>query len=411
MAFFFKNDELHIGTQKLSNPVRRFLPNSWQRPVYVYDLDDIDLRFLALKKALLPVPHQIHYAMKANSNPKILARLANLGAGVDTVSLGEIKRALAAGFNANQIIFSGVAKTIHELEFALHQKIKQINIESIQELDRVAMLARAIGTCADIALRINPDVNPKTHPYITTGFRDNKFGMDESFVPEIIKKLNEHPGFLRLRGLTVHIGSLLFDLDIFHEAIEKALDIHKVFINHGFSPDRIDIGGGLGVRYETDECENEFTLIDAYGKMAVELLQPYFSAGHLKELLVEPGRILVARSGLLVSEVQYIKRTQSKNFVILDTGMHHLMRPALYQAKHRIIKLTETKARGQFKYDFVGPICESSDFLGRDVTTSEIKQGELIGLADSGAYGFAMASHYNSHDFPDEICVSGGTQV
>jgi diaminopimelate decarboxylase len=306
---------------------------------------------------------------------------------------------------ASRVIFSGVAKTITEIEFALKSGIKQINVESPQELERIAEIANRLDIIADVAFRLNPDVSPKTHPYITTGFRENKFGMDESFVPELLKILARWPKRLRLRGLTMHIGSLLFDLAVIREAIEKTIAVHFTFIKAGHHLDRLDIGGGLGVRYETDDTSSEYTMIKDYGKMARN------AAGSLGvELLTEPGRVLVARAGLLVGEVQYIKPTSAKTFAILNTGMHHLIRPALYSAKHRIVPIKVANG-SRHLYDVVGPICESSDFLAKDVELSELRPGDLVGIADAGAYGFAMASHYNSHALPNEILISKGTRA
>lgn len=407
MAYFYRNGQLMIGSRsgESGRPVASFLPRPWRKPVYIYDLDDIEKRYRSLEQALAPLPHAIHYAMKANSDPRILKYLGNLGAGVDTVSGGEITRALDAGIAPTKIIFSGVAKTIPEIELALKAGIKQINVESTQELERIAAIARRLGTVADVAFRLNPDVNPQTHPYITTGFRENKFGMDESFVPRIIEILNGEKQWLRPRGLTMHIGSLLFDLGVFREAIEKTIAVHRRFLQTGFELDRLDIGGGIGIRYETDSDREEFSLIEAYGRMACDLLQDLGV-----EVLTEPGRILVGRSGLLVTEVQYIKATAAKTFVVVDTGMHHLLRPALYGAKHRVLPLDEPSSPKSV-YDVVGPICESSDFLARGVELGSVKQGDLFGIADTGAYGFTMASCYNSHELPEQIFVAGGTRA
>lgn len=406
MAFFYRDGNLWVGRKDASSPARRVrdvLPTPWHKPVYVYDLDDVERRYKALDRALAPAEHSIHYAMKANSHPAILARLATLGAGVDTVSGGEVKAALDAGVAAKKIIFSGVAKTAAEIELALSSGIKQINVESPQELERIARIAERLGVVADVALRLNPDVNPKTHPYITTGFRENKFGMDESFMPELVDRLKRDSSRLRLRGLTMHIGSLLFDLGVIREAIEKTIKVHKSLLNDGFRLDRLDIGGGLGIRYETDDDSEEYSLISEYGKMARAATKDLGI-----ELLVEPGRVLVARAGLLVGEVQYIKpvATSGKTFAIVDTGMHHLLRPALYGSKHRILPLSGHDKSRRRSYDVVGPICESSDVIAKSVELPELEQGDLLGIADAGAYGFAMASRYNSHELPHEVIVS-----
>ena len=407
MPFFYRENQLSIGTQSKSLRLTELLKDQTD-PVYVYDLDHIRERFQLLKSALEaggPLRHTIHYAMKANSHPKILKTLSDLGAGVDTVSGGEIRLALEAGVPAERIIFSGVAKTEREIEYALANSIKQINVESPQELERIAKVARQLKLQANVAFRMNPDVNPQTHPYITTGFRENKFGMDESFLPELIRILRANPGQLRLRGLTQHIGSLLFDLEVMREAIEKTIRIHRHLETEGFHLDRLDIGGGLGIRYDTDDESAEIELVKAYGKMVREAL-----GGLNVELLTEPGRVLVGRAGILISEVQYIKAAPAKTFAVLNTGMHHLLRPALYSAKHRILPL-ERHTGPDLSYDIAGPICESSDIVARDIAIPELRQGDRLAIADVGAYGFVMASRYNAHDLPKELVVENGRLV
>ena len=401
MAFFYRDGKLKVGSPTRHLDVEE-LARSADGPVYIYDLDEIDRRAHALEKAFVGTPNTIHFAMKANSHHEILRTLNERGAGVDTVSAGEIKRALEAGLPAAKIVFSGVAKTKAEIEFALHAKIKQINVESPQELTRIAEIAERMGTVAHVAFRLNPDVNPKTHPYITTGFRDNKFGMDESFIPELLMILAKRGRHLHLRGLTMHIGSLLFDLEVLREAIAKTLKVHRGIEESGHRLDRLDIGGGLGIRYETEDESSEYTMIEAYGRMVRQAIE-----GLDVELLTEPGRIIAARAGILVGEVQYIKATQAKTFAILDTGMHHLIRPALYGAKHRVLPVTLSD-RPKVVYDVVGPICESSDFLAKETALPEIQSGDLIAIADAGAYGYAMASSYNSHALPSELVVRAG---
>jgi diaminopimelate decarboxylase len=424
--FFYQDSKLKIGRPDqnaelaVGNVDVEEIARAAGRPVYIYDLDDVERRFQALEKALCTLPHMIHYAMKANSHEQILRLLGKLGAGVDTVSGGEIKKALQSGIQADRIIFSGVAKTVAEIEFALQSKIKQINVESPEELLRIQQIARRLKTTAPIAFRLNPDVSPNTHPYITTGFRENKFGMDESFIPELLQILGSRPSApttsttepppLQLRGLTMHIGSLLFDLGVIREAILKTVAVQKAIISDrafgGHRLDRLDIGGGLGINYETADDAEEFKLINDYGRMAIETL-----TNEKVEVLTEPGRIIVGRSGLLVGEVQYIKKAHSKTFAILNTGMNHLLRPALYQAKHRILPLSLPLSKAQpeqISYDVVGPICESSDFFAKNLKLTPLKAGDFVGIADAGAYGFSMASQYNLQELPLEIFVSKG---
>ena len=408
MAFFYRDGKLKVGSPGSSDSECgdvATIAASRKGPVYIYDLDSVETRFKALAKSLEGQRNSIHYAMKANSHPKILAKIASLGGGADTVSAGEVRRALEAGIPADRIILSGVAKTVAEIEFALSKRIKQINVESPQELQRIADVAGRLGVKADVAFRMNPDVNPKTHPYITTGFRENKFGMDESFIPELVAILKKHSSELRLRGLTMHIGSQIFEIPVLKEAMEKIIGVHHKLVAQGFALDRIDIGGGIGIHYETDDETAELAMLAEYGAVARSLVKDLNV-----ELLTEPGRTIVARSGLLVGEVQYIKKAPAKTFAILDTGMHHLLRPALYQAKHRVLAVAK-RAGATSQFDVVGPICESSDCLAKNVDLPELRQGDRLGLADSGAYGMAMASTYNSHELPAEIVISKGREV
>ena len=428
MSFFYQNGHLKVGSPQASKDVEA-ISRLADGPVYIYDLSSILTRYKALQNGLLAafkaretttkikksLRLSIHYALKANSHPEILRRLAQQGSGADTVSAGEIRLALAAGIPTSRIIFSGVGKTKNEIRFAIASGIKQINVESPQELRRISEIAAELDRTVDVAFRMNPDVNPKTHPYITTGFRENKFGMDESFLPELLEILKWAQPRVRLCGLTLHIGSQLLELHALREGIEKTIALFqqiRAIPGVGHSLDRLDIGGGLGLNYETDDEATEFQLIQDYGKMVAECL------GDIDvELMLEPGRILVGRAGLLVSEVQYIKRAPAKTFIVLDTGMHHLLRPALYGAKHRVLSIKEasqaarspnkaaTTEAGYQNYDIVGPICESSDVIARDVCLGPIEQGDLLGIADTGAYGFTMASHYNAHELPRQVVV------
>jgi diaminopimelate decarboxylase len=407
VAFFYANERLKVGTEK-SNADIGEIARQYDRPVYVYDLDDVEERFKLYSQAFGDLKHTIHYAMKANSHPLLLSKLAQLGAGADTVSIGEVRRALNAGIPGDKIIFSGVAKTKSEIEEALSKDIKQINVESPQELERIAEIAKRLGKIANVAFRLNPDVNPKTHPYITTGFRENKFGMDDSFLPELVSILKKNEKHVRVRGLTLHIGSLLFDLAVFQEAIEKTAVVYRKLEAEGFKLDRFDVGGGLGIHYETDDVSPELDLVAKYGVMLRETLKKCLPNLASTEILAEPGRILVARSGILVSEVQYVKKAPAKTFAILNTGMHHLLRPALYQAKHRILPVHRSKSQANQTYDVVGPICESSDVLGRNIELPVLSPGDYLCIADAGAYGFSMASQYNSHELPKEVFVSQG---
>ncbi len=397
MPFGYCDGHLWAGNPGAGQDLLK-LARNYDRPLYVYALPDVTARARRLRSAFGTLPVSLHYAMKANANADLLKCLAKEGYGVDTVSGSEIEEAMRAGFEPAKIIFSGVGKTKAEIELAIRHSIKQINIESPQELDRIGQIATKLNRKIDVAFRMNPDVNPQTHPYITTGFRENKFGMDESFLPELKNILCGYEDQVILRGLTFHIGSQVTGLGSFQEAIEKTILVYKSLCAEGYPLDRLDIGGGLCVDYSTDDIAPEHQLIQDYGRMACKLLEP------LKcEILIEPGRILVARCGLLIGEVQYVKSTQFKNFAILNTGMHHLLRPALYQAVHRVLPLEQKQGTPLRRYDVVGPICESSDFLARDVTLPLVASGDYLAIADTGAYGYSMASLYNRHALPLEI--------
>lgn len=402
MGLFYRNGALNFGEEHLCPilPLTASQPN----PFYLYDLDAMRLRARALKRAYSGL--QVHYAMKANGAPRILRTFREEGTGIDVVSAGEIRIALNAGFRAPDIIFSGVGKTRAELEFAIGLGLKQINVESPQELDRIIAIAKALGKRPRIAFRMNPDVDAKTHPYITTGFRENKFGMGEHFFPELKRTLRENSSHVELVGLTLHIGSQLLDLAPLEDAIKIALKAFYDFKNDGFPMRTLDVGGGVGIRYQEEHRipSREIELIEGYGALLRRALE-----GFSGDVLCEPGRILVGSAGTLVSEVQYVKETPFRNFLIVNTGMHHLMRPALYQAHHRILPVLESADRQIKKYDVVGPICESSDVLGKERELREVRAGEFLAVADAGAYGFSMASTYNEHAMPEEFFWENGS--
>lgn len=365
-------------------------------PFYLYDLQGLEARVTQLKQAFA-TRTSIHYAMKANSNPRILRLLATKGLGVDTVSGGEINRALECGMSPDQIIFSGVGKSESELKLALASNIKQTNVESPSELKRIGRLAKELQCKAPVAFRLNPDVNANTHPYITTGFRDNKFGMEFDFLPELERILRNFPEQLELVGVTLHIGSQLLELSALKEAISKTKSVWNYLIGQGHSLRTFDVGGGLGIAYRDQDAP---PLIQDYAQMI------YQELGDIEcQILLEPGRWLVGPFGYLVTKVEYIKSTSEKNFAIVDTGMHHLMRPSLYQAFHEIKPIATNKKGSNRIYDIVGPICESSDTLGKARLLPELEEGEKLVIMNVGAYGYVMASHYNLHELPKEYFI------
>lgn len=372
-------------------------------PFYVYDLDGMVERLKLLQKALPSVA--IHYAVKANHHREILKAFAQHQVGADVVSKGEFERALECGISGERIVFSGVGKTADEIRFALQNNVKQLNIESIPELERVASIAREMGVRAPVALRMNPDVDANTHPYIRTGFRENKFGLDFSEIEPIVRVLHNNSS-LELRGLTLHIGSQIRETKPFVEAIEKTLRLFESLIKQGFQLSTLDIGGGLGIDYQSGDLKPDEELLNEYASRVREL------ASRLPQsvrILCEPGRFIVARFGALVGQIQYIKETPYKTFVILNTGMNHLMRPSLYEAYHRILPLEESGNGESRLVDVVGPICESADVLGHErILPASLKAGDYLAVMDAGAYGAVMASRYNLHELPDEVIVSKG---
>lgn len=402
MSLYYKNNILHFGSSPALD-LSLFCQNK-KTPFYLYKLENIKKR-KSLLNQFLGEKTEIHYSIKANSNLHILQLMKELNCGVDVVSGGEIQLALQAGFHRHQIIYSGVGKTREELQTAISLSLKQINVESEQELIRIGEMSRSLKQKTSVAFRVNPQVNPKSHPYIVTGFRENKFGMNPHQMTELKSILNQFKDNLDLTGLTMHIGSQITQVSVFREAIQKLKPLFEDLRQDGFDLKSLNIGGGLGVFYKNQDEIKEIELMQSYGKMVQEETKDLNC-----KILCEPGRWLVARSGILITEIQYIKKTDFKNFIVVDTGMHHLLRPALYQSYHRILPILDSnqeknKNENKLKemYDVVGPICESSDFLGKDRVFSSLSQEDLLVICDVGAYGFSMANHYNSHSLPSEF--------
>ncbi len=371
---------------------------SYTQPTIIYSKASLVRRVNEYKKAF--TDFDIHYALKANHHPELLKVLKSEGLNLDVVSLGEIEVGLNAGFQPGQIIFSGVGKTRHEIQRALELGVSQLNVESPAELNRIAEIAKGLKVQAPVAFRLNPDVSAKTHPYIATGFRENKFGMDSSFLPGLIATLRSNPSSLQLVGLTFHIGSQLFDLDSWSQSLDRLIEVYKGITAEGFDLQRLDIGGGVGIHYaQDDECE-EIGFLKQYGQMASRKLQ-----GLGCRLQCEPGRFIVARSAALITQVQYIKRTPYKKFVITDSGMNHLIRPALYEAFHRIVPVKLSTDRKKEVCDVVGPICESADFFAKSILLPDVHQDELLAVMDVGAYASVMALDYNCHPRAIEIVI------
>lgn len=367
-----------------------------QEPTYVYSSRSILNRIDLFKKSLsqkLEQRHQVHYAVKANSHPGILKLMHAQGFGADVVSFGEMKKWLQAGLPAHQVIFSGAGKTKEEIRGALDAGVKQLNVESVPELKRIAELS--LGKKASVSLRVNPAVDPKTHPYISTGFKENKFGINEEAIGECLEVIRKNPQ-LQLVGISSHIGSQLLEFDAVSQALRKKRQLFLELKSQGFPVTSFDAGGGLGVRYDQSSDTDE-ALLEGYTDTVAKELK-----GLEAHIQFEPGRFLVVRSGVLLTQIQYIKKTTHRNFVIVNTGMHHLVRPALYQAYHRIFPL-QKRSGESFKADVVGPVCESSDFLGKERSFEGLQEGDWLAIAEAGAYGYSMVSLYNAFTLPKEI--------
>ena len=398
MSFEYKKNHLHLVQGSHSVSLMELAKQNAE-PFYVYDRDALLERLRFFKKHIAPA--QVFYAMKANSHPQILQAFARENIGVDVVSGGEIQLALKAGFTGKDIVFSGVGKTKQEIQLALEKDILQINVESLSELKRIGELARSQSKTAPVAFRMNPNINAQTHPYITTGLRENKFGMDEENLLALKEILHQYSDSLSLQGLTLHIGSQIQNLKPLKDSIRKIIELYKQ-LQTEFPLKILDVGGGLGIDYKSDHTDSDLQPIKQYGALLKE-----FSKGMKGQIITEPGRIITARSACLIGEIQYLKKTPYKNFVILNTGMNHLMRPCLYQAYHRFLPLQKREGDPTV-YDVVGPICESSDVLGRDRLFTELKEGDFLAIMDTGAYGAVLANTYNAHPLPKEIFISQG---
>lgn len=369
----------------------------YEKPIYVYDLAMITQQIENYRKNL-PAKAKIFYAVKANANQAILRHLKSLEVNVDVVSVGEIKCALDAGFKPVQIMFSGVGKSAAEIKFAIEKQIFQINIESLSELKRVLQISRDLNKKIDIAVRINPDISVDTHPYISTGLKENKFGLEINQLDEFAELLKSQKNVFWC-GLSIHLGSQIFEIEPLRAGLKTLLQKIEQFKIQFPELRRLDLGGGLGIDYHNFDFEKEGHILADYGKMIKSELE-----GKDFDVLIEPGRSVVGHAGILITQIQYIKKNSQKTFVIVDSGMNHLLRPTLYQAHHQILPIKKTGTK-TFVCDVVGPICETSDFFARNYDLGECKEGDFLVLCDAGAYGFSMASRYNQTDLPAEVCV------
>ncbi len=364
-------------------------------PLYIYSRATLERHWHAFNNAVADHDHLICYAVKANSNLAVLSVLAKLGSGFDIVSKGELSRVIEAGGDPTKVVFSGVGKTSNEIRFALQHNIMCFNVESDAELDRIDYVASELGVKAPISIRINPDVDAKTHPYISTGLKANKFGIARDDALRVYKRAEAMPN-LDVKGMDCHIGSQLTDLSPFVDALERLLVLIDELAEHGINISHLDVGGGLGVPYDDEEPPHP-------NEYAAAMAAKMKGREHLK-LILEPGRAIAANAGILVTEVEFLKQGEEKNFAIVDAAMNDLLRPALYSAWQAIIPVVPRLDIEAKQYDVVGPVCETGDFLGKDRDLA-IVPGDFLAVRSAGAYGFAMASNYNSRCRPAEIMV------
>jgi len=390
MSFLHREGgELRLEGVSLAEVARRF-----GTPCYVYSRAAIESAFRAFDEGLAAIDHLVCYAVKANSNLAVLDVLRRLGAGFDIVSGGELARVLAAGGGAGRVIFSGVGKSEAEMRAALEAGIKCFNVESEPELDRLEAVAASLGVRAPVALRINPDVDARTHPYISTGMAGNKFGIPHARALEAYRHA-AGLAHLRIAGIGCHIGSQILETSPLDEALERVLELAHALAAEGIALEHIDVGGGIGIRYRDEDAPD----IGAYCRRLATRL-----AGRGLQVLLEPGRAVVGAAGVLLTRVEYLKLDKAKRFAVVDASMSELLRPALYEAWHEIVPVAEAAGREPSRYDVVGPVCESSDVLGVDRELA-VQAGDLLAILAAGAYGMAMSSNYNSRPRPCEVLV------
>jgi len=390
--FNYRNGQLYAEDVSVAE-----IATSVGTPFYVYSTATLARHFQLFDEALDGMDHCICYAMKAASNQAILKTLGNLGAGMDVVSGGEYRRALSAGIPPEKVVFSGVGKTLEEITLALKNGIRQFNVESDSELEQISSVASSMDKIAPIAVRINPDVDAKTHEKIATGKAENKFGIPLSRAREVYSKASQMPG-INIVGIDLHIGSQLTDLKPFKKAYQKLADLTQVLRQDGHKIKRLDLGGGLGIPYEKNKSAPPLPV--EYGKMVKEVL------GHLDcEIEIEPGRLIVGNAGILVSSVLGVKIGDNRNFLILDAAMNDLIRPAMYDAYHDIIPVRQPSSP-EAVYDVVGPVCETGDTFAKKRTMPKLTESDLVAFRSAGAYGAVMSSEYNTRPLIPEVMVN-----
>jgi diaminopimelate decarboxylase len=394
--FEYRSGVLHAEGVALPAVAERF-----GTPCYIYSAATIRRHYRVFDEALAGIDHDICYAVKANGNLGVLGLLADLGSGFDIVSVGELERVITAGGDPARVVFSGVGKRVDEIERALEVGIACFNIESEAELERIDAVARRMGVRAPISLRVNPDVDAQTHPYIATGLKENKFGVDIDRAEALYARAAGMDG-LAIRGVDCHIGSQLTNLAPFRDAVERVLALIDRLADQGIEIRHLDVGGGLGIRYRDEEPPSPA----AYAENIRDLV-----AGRDLKLVFEPGRVLVGNAGVLLTRVELLKpgaKRDDKHFAIVDAAMNDLLRPALYDGWHAIVPVAENSDAMARNWEIVGPICETGDFLGHDRELA-LAANDLLAVRTAGAYGFAMASTYNARPRPAEVMVDGDT--
>ena len=396
IGYYRKSGELFLQNLSLKK-----LVDHYGTPTFVYDSNLIKNSFYMLKKIMDPLNGKIHFAVKSNDNLGVIKYINSLGAGADVVSVGELKRCLKVSVKPKDIIFSGVGKQKDEIEFAINKNIKQLNAESIEELKDIIEISKNIKKKVNVALRVNLDINAKTHKKISTGDENSKFGIIYDDIVHAYKLIND-ASFINPYGLAIHVGSQLFDYDVFFQTFSKIKNLAVELKNLGYEVNHLDLGGGFGVDYTMKNSLNY--------KSFSKALNEVFKNNEF-QLSVEPGRSLIAESGVLLTKVIRTKSTNYKNFLIVDAAMNNLIRPTLYNAIHSIQPLKIKSDRSSKKYDIVGPICETGDFLGIDFNLQETKKNEVLAIMTCGAYGSVMRSNYNSRPSAAEVFIFNNKEI
>ena len=400
MPLTYIQDHLTLIQQNQKMDLAKFTKDMDQ-PFYLYDIDGALERLRLFKKLVDPI--EIYFSLKANNNKALVQSFLKEEAGLDIVSKGELNYSLKLKCPPEKIVFSGVGKTKQELEQALKAQIFQINVESLEELDRIGQICSSLKLKARAACRINPNITLDTHAFIQTGTRDHKFGIDEKYLPHFIEIIKKYSPFITFQGLAMHIGSQGLSIEPIIQAVHKLKNIYESLNREGHSLETLDIGGGVGIDYRTGRLEDDIKRIELYGSQLKKILKDFKG-----RVLCEPGRILTARYGWLFGEIQYIKQGSVRNFAILNTGMHHLIRPVLYQAYHRILPVKKSNKEKK-NYMIAGPICESADILARDRLLPVLSSGDWLCFCDAGAYGAVMSHTYNMQETPLEVAYSQGS--